>query len=49
MEECLEHGVVAVEWPGVGAPFWRNHTPWIRIGIGVLDEKRRRITVEEMR
>jgi len=49
LDECLESGVVAVEWPEVGAPFWGGYRPRLEVRIEVVDETKRRITVEERR
>ena len=47
LEECLEYGVVAVEWPEIGAHFWHGYRPRIDVRIDVLKDGARRITVEE--
>ena len=47
LEECLENGVVAVEWPEVGDHVWYGYRPRIDVRIEVLREGVRRITVEE--
>ena len=49
LEECLEDGVVAVEWPEVGTPFWHGYLPRLEVRIEVLGENTREITVRERR
>jgi tRNA threonylcarbamoyladenosine biosynthesis protein TsaE len=49
LDECLESGVVAVEWPEVGAPFWTGYMPRLDVRLHVLSEEKRRIAVEERR
>lgn len=49
LDECLESGVVAVEWPEIGEPFWYGYKPRLEVKIEVLGESERRITVEERR
>ena len=48
LDECLETGVVAVEWPEMGMPFWAKYRPRIGIKLEVLNETSRGITVEEV-